>query len=265
MPDAHALSALPRQLRAEAVSLTFSGVRALKSVSLSLERGKVLGLIGPNGAGKTTMVNVLSGFNTPGEGRVLLDDRPLQGLGADRFRRIGVARTFQGGRLFRNLSVQDNLEAAGVGLGMSRRDAGAEARRILHWLGLTHLASMPASALPYTDERRVGIARAVVGGPAFLLLDEPAAGMNDHEAGDLRATIAQLVEHIGCGVLLIEHNVRLVLSICSHIVVMDAGEVIVQGDPDAIRGSERVRHAYMGTADGGDAALPAPTTEEACA
>jgi len=105
----------------------------------------------------------------------------------------------------------------------------------------------------------------VVGGPAFLLLDEPAAGMNDHEASDLRATIAQLVEHIGCGVLLIEHNVRLVLSICSHIVVMDAGEVIAQGDPDAIRGSERVRHAYMGTADTGDATLPAPTTEEACA
>jgi len=248
-------------LHADGVSLTFSGVRALKSVSLSLERGKVLGLIGPNGAGKTTMVNVLSGFNIPSEGRVLLGEQPLHGLGADAFRRLGVARTFQGGRLFRGLTVQDNLEAAGVGLGLSRRQAEAEARRVLHTLGLTHLAPLGASALPYTDERRVGIARAVVGNPDFLLLDEPAAGMSEHEANDLRDSIARIVQHIGCGVLLIEHNVRLVLSICSHIVVMDAGEVIAQGNPQAIRSSERVRHAYMGSAgdDTKDAgALPAP-------
>ena len=253
----------PQRLQAQAVGLTFSGVRALKGVNLTLERGQVLGLIGPNGAGKTTMVNVLTGFNRPGVGQVLLDGEPLQGLGADAFRRRGVARTFQGGRLFQALSVQDNLEAAGVGLGMSRRAAGDEAQRLLHWLGLSHLAHLPAGSLPYTDERRVGIARAVVGGPSFLLLDEPAAGMSEHEANDLRSMMAQLVEHIGCGVLLIEHNVRLVLSICSHIVVMDAGEVIEQGDPHAIRHSERVRHAYMGTAS--DSAATEETTAEVTA
>jgi branched-chain amino acid transport system ATP-binding protein len=256
-----------QHLHADGVSLTFSGVRALKSVGLTLERGKVLGLIGPNGAGKTTLINVLSGFNIPDEGQVLLDTQALHGLSADAFRRLGVARTFQGGRLFRGLTVQDNLEAAGVGLGLSRRQAEAEAQRVLHALGLAHLAPLSASALPYTDERRVGIARAVVGNPAFLLLDEPAAGMSEHEANDLRDTIALIVQQIGCGVLLIEHNVRLVLSICSHIVVMDAGEVIAQGDPQAIRSSERVRHAYMGSAaDASDAqALPAPYATEIAA
>jgi branched-chain amino acid transport system ATP-binding protein len=234
-------------LQADQVSVTFSGLRALKSVSLALKRGQVLGLIGPNGAGKTTLVNVLTGFNRPSDGRVLLDEESLQGLPADAFRRRGVARTFQGGRLFRELTVQDNLEVTGVGLGLSRRDAGAQARRIMQSMGLQHLADQLAGYLPYTDERRVGIARAIIGEPDFLLLDEPAAGMSEHEAADLRTSIARIVQEVGCGVLLIEHNVRLVLSICSHIVVMDSGEVIEQGSPDQIRQSERVRHAYMGT------------------
>lgn len=238
----------PQCLQADGVSVTFAGLKAIKGVSLRLHRGQVLGLIGPNGAGKTTMVNVLTGFTHPQTGHVWLDDTELTALSADAYRHRGVARTFQAGRLFKALSVQDNLEVTGVGLGLSRRDARAEARRILQWMGLLHLAGQTAGALPYTDERRVGIARAIVGGPGFLLLDEPAAGMSEHEANDLRSTIAQVVQDVGCGVLLIEHNVRLVLSICSHVVVMDSGEVIEQGDPDTIRQSERVRHAYMGTA-----------------
>ncbi len=238
----------PRCLQADDVSVTFAGLKALKNVNLQLQRGRILGLIGPNGAGKTTLVNVLTGFNAPSAGRVLLDTASLQGLSADAFRRQGVARTFQGGRLFRNLTVHDNLEVTGVGLGLSRRAASAEAERVLQWMSLQHLADQFAGFLPYTDERRVGIARAIVAKPAFLLLDEPAAGMSEHEAADLRAVIARIALEIGCGVLLIEHNVRLVLSICSYIVVMDSGEVIEQGDPEHIRQSERVRHAYMGSA-----------------
>ena len=238
----------PQCLQADDVSVTFAGLKALKNISLQLEKGQVLGLIGPNGAGKTTMVNVLTGFNRPTSGQVLREGESLQNFSADAFRRYGVARTFQGGRLFRGLTVQDNLEVTGIGLGLSRQTAGAQARHILHWMGLQHLADQLAGVLPYTDERRVGIARAIVGSPSFLLLDEPAAGMSEHEAADLRAIIARVVQEIGCGVLLIEHNVRLVLSICSHIVVMDSGEVIEQGEPEQIRRSERVRHAYMGTA-----------------
>ena len=235
-------------LQADDVSVTFAGLRALKHVSLRLERGQIVGLIGPNGAGKTTLVNVLTGFNALSTGRVLLDTSVLHGMTADAFRRQGVARTFQGGRLFRNLSVQDNLEVTAVGLGMSRRAAMAEAQRVLQWMDLAHLADRLAGVLHYTDERRVGIARAIIGRPAFLLLDDPAAGMSEHEAADLRAIIARIAQEIGCGILLIEHNVRLVLSICSHIVVLDTGEVIENGDPERIRQSERVRHAYMGTA-----------------
>jgi len=235
-------------LKADDVSVTFAGLKALKSVNLNLARGQVLGLIGPNGAGKTTLVNVLTGFIAPGSGAVQLGGQALRGLSADGFRRLGVARTFQGGRLFRELTVQDNLEVTGVGLGLSRRQASEEAGRVLQWIGLSQLAGQIAGSLPYTDERRVGIARAMVGRPDFVLLDEPAAGMSEHEAADLRTLIERLVRDTGCGVLLIEHNVRLVLSICSHIVVMDSGEVIEQGPPHAIQRSERVRHAYMGTA-----------------
>ena len=235
-------------LEMRGVTKRFGGITACKDITFNVARGQIMGLIGPNGAGKTTLVNVLTGFNALSTGRVLLDTSVLHGMTADAFRRQGVARTFQGGRLFRNLSVQDNLEVTAVGLGMSRRAAMAEAQRVLQWMDLAHLADRLAGVLPYTDERRVGIARAIIGRPAFLLLDEPAAGMSEHEAADLRAIIARIAQEIGCGILLIEHNVRLVLSICSHIVVLDTGEVIENGDPERIRQSERVRHAYMGTA-----------------
>jgi branched-chain amino acid transport system ATP-binding protein len=251
----------PRRLEADDVSVTFAGLKALRSVSLSVERGQVLGLIGPNGAGKTTLVNVLTGFAPPSSGSVKLDGEALHGLSADGFRRRGIARTFQGGRLFRALSVQDNLEVTGVGLGMTRREAAQAARETLDWMGLSHLANLTAGALPYTDERRIGIARAMIGRPAFLLLDEPAAGMSEHEANDLRDLMHRLVQEVGCGLLLIEHNVRLVLSLCDPVVVLDSGEVIERGGPDVIRASERVRHAYMGTA--AETADPLHEVEEA--
>jgi branched-chain amino acid transport system ATP-binding protein len=209
-------SLLPKSLRADDISVTFAGLRALKNVTVELTRGRVLGLIGPNGAGKTTLVNVLTGFSGLDSGQVLLDGASSKDKRADQFRRGGVARTFRGRRLFQELTVQDNLEVTGVGLGMSRREAGTESQRILQWMGLQALADQMAGSLPYTDERRVGIARAIVGKPSFLPLDEPAAGMSEYEAEDLRSIIGRIVREIGCGVLLIEHIVRLVLSICSH-------------------------------------------------
>ena len=238
-------------LVARGISVAFSGVRAVSGVDLTLSPGRIVGLIGPNGAGKTTLVNVLTGFVRPSAGAIELDGRPLgalRALGADQFRRAGIARTFQGGRLFRELSVLDNVAAAGIGLGLSRREATRQALELLASLGLRALAERRAGTLAYTDERRVGIARAVLGAPRYLLLDEPAAGMSDHEARELRQLIEQVVAQVGCGVLLIEHNVRLVLATCAHIVVLDSGEVIEAGDATAIQHSERVRHAYMGTA-----------------
>lgn len=236
------------QLHADKVSVAFAGLRALSEVDLTVSPGQIVGLIGPNGAGKTTLVNVLTGFQAPTTGAVRLDGQPLSHLKPHELRRRGIARTFQGGRLFRDLPVIDNLEVTGVGLGLSRAAAIAEATAMLDWVGIAPLADRIAGTLPYTDERRVAIGRALMGKPAFVLLDEPAAGMSAAEAQDLSALIRRIAGEMGCGVLLIEHNVGLVLDLCHHIVVLDSGAVIETGDPASIRASERVRHAYMGTA-----------------
>ena len=246
-------------LRADAVSVAFAGLKALSAVDLALEPGRITGLIGPNGAGKTTLVNVMTGFQAPTEGAVRLGDAKLSGLKPFQVRRRGVARTFQGGRLFRDLPVIDNLEVTGVGLGLSRRQALAEAEAMLAWMGIAELGSRIAGTLPYTDERRVAIGRALMGRPSFVLLDEPAASMSGVEAADLSALIRRIAGELGCGVLLIEHNVGLVLGLCEHIVVLDSGAVIEEGPPAAIRASERVRHAYMGTA--ADAPVPVEALE----
>ncbi|WP_137130778.1 ABC transporter ATP-binding protein [Rhizobium sp. FY34] len=236
------------QLSAENISVAFAGLKALSSVSLDIRPGQISGLIGPNGAGKTTLVNVLTGFQAPTEGSVTLDGASLGRLKPHQLRRRGIARTFQGGRLFRDLPVIDNLEVTGVGLGMSRRAAVAEAEGMLDWMGIAPLAERLAGTLPYTDERRVAIGRALMGRPAYILLDEPAAGMSAPEAADLSALVHRIAKTLGTGVLIIEHNVGLVLGLCDHIVVLDSGAVIEEGAPAAIRQSEKVRHAYMGTA-----------------
>ncbi|MBL8790140.1 MAG: ABC transporter ATP-binding protein [Rhizobiales bacterium] len=234
-------------LSAQQVSVAFDGLKALSNVTLSVPRGEVTGLIGPNGAGKTTFVNVLTGFQQPDHGRVLLDGEDVGHLKPHLMRRRGIARTFQSGRLFAELSVLDNFEVTGVGLGLSRREAAEKAEAMLDWIGISSLAERTAGGLPYTDERRVAIGRALMLEPKYLLLDEPAAGMSAEEAADLVRLIRRIATDVGCGVLLIEHNIGLVLSICSHIHVLDSGEVIEDGPPSAIKASERVRHAYMGT------------------
>lgn len=236
------------QLCAENVSVAFAGLKALSGVNLTVRPGQITGLIGPNGAGKTTLVNVLTGFQAPTEGQVTLDGAPVQGLPPHLVRRRAIARTFQGGRLFRDLAVIDNLEVTGVGLGQSRRRAIAEAEDMLEWMGIAALGDRIAGTLPYTDERRVAIGRALMGKPSYLLLDEPAAGMSGPEAAELSSLIRRIATERGIGVLLIEHNVGLVLGLCDHIVVLDSGAVIEEGTPAQIKASDRVRHAYMGTA-----------------
>jgi branched-chain amino acid transport system ATP-binding protein len=242
-------------LSAEQVSVSFDGLKALSDVTLSVPRGEVTGLIGPNGAGKTTFVNVLTGFQKPDQGCVLLDGEDVGHLKPHIVRRRGIARTFQSGRLFGDLSVLDNLEVTGVGLGLTRAVAAAKAEAMLDWIGIGPLAERTAGALPYTDERRVAIGRALMLEPNYVLLDEPAAGMSAEEADDLVRLIRRITTEIGCGVLLIEHNIGLVLSICNFIHVLDSGEVIEAGSPDVIKSSERVRHAYMGTQIDADGAI----------
>jgi branched-chain amino acid transport system ATP-binding protein len=234
-------------LVARDVSVQFEGLKALAGVTLAVPRGRITGLIGPNGAGKTTLINVLTGFQRVGRGTVELEGETVDGIAPYKLRRKGVARTFQSGRLFRELPVLDNLEVTGVGLGLTRRDAIAEAERMLDWLGISHLAAAIAGALPYTDERRVAIGRAIMCKPRYLLLDEPAAGMSEHESHDLAVIIKRIAGELGVGVLLIEHNIGLVLELCERIFVLDSGEIIEVGPPEQIRNSDAVRHAYMGT------------------
>ncbi len=234
-------------LTARHISVAFAGLHALRQVDIEVRRAQVVGLIGPNGAGKTTLVNVLTGFQTVNSGVISLDTRTLNGLSAHHFRRLGIARTFQAGRLFKGLSVLENLMVTATALGPHPRVARQQACELLAQMQLQNLATHLAGGLPYTDERRVAIARALMENPHFLLLDEPAAGMSDHEATDLSALIRDIALNRGCGVLLIEHNVRMVLQTCAHIVVLDAGAVIASGKPDEIRHNEAVRHAYMGT------------------
>ena len=233
-------------LELSSISVAFGGFKALDDVSISLKKGEIVGLIGPNGAGKTTCVNVITGFQDPSSGTILLDGHNINAKAPHAIRRRGLARTFQASRLFTGLDVLDNLAVTGVGLGHSRRSAEQEAMRLLNWVQASHLAELPAAGLPYTDERRVGIARALMFAPDFLLLDEPAAGMSETEADDLAQIIRRIADELGCGVLLIEHNVGLVLSLANHVYVLDAGKIIEQGDKAAILGSQAVREAYLG-------------------
>src|SRR4030095_10325929 len=231
------------EVGARDVSVQFEGLKALSEVTLAVPRGRITGLIGPNGAGKTTLINVLTGFQSASTGGVALEGEAINGIAAHKLRRMGVARTFQSGRLFRDLPVMDNLEVTGVGLGQARREAITEAERVMTWLGISHLGSTIAGALPYTDERRVAIGRAIMGTPRYLLLDEPADGVCEHDTHDLAVIIRRIAGELGVGVLLIEHNIGLVLELCERIFVLDSGEIIEVGVPAQIRDSDAVRHA----------------------
>jgi branched-chain amino acid transport system ATP-binding protein len=237
-------------LEARQIVVAFGGLRAIDDVSVNLAPGEVFGLIGPNGAGKTTLVNVLTGFQKPSSGKVLLGGVDLTGRSADQVARQGLARTFQAVRLFRDLLVIENLEAAAVGSGLGRREARQRAMRVLEWIGFEHKARMRADSLPYGEERRVGIARALATAPKYVLLDEPAAGLSDAECDDLMDLISRIPAQFGCGVLLIEHNMRVVMGACGRVQVIDGGKTIAEGTPEEIQRHDDVIRAYLGTKSG---------------
>jgi len=189
---------------------------------------------------------VLTGFQRPTEGTVELGEHLFNGHTAHDFRRKGVARTFQSGRLFKELSVFENVEVAGLGLGIPREQARAEAERLLKWVGLVDSGVLPAGALAYTDERRLSIARAMVGAPTFVLLDEPAAGMSDSESEELSRLILDIPASYDCGVLLIEHNMDVVMKVSHRVHVLSNGATIAEGTPAEIRAHQAVLDAYLG-------------------
>ncbi len=237
------------ELVAQNLTVRFQWLAALTNVSMRLARREILGLIGPNGAGKTTLVNCLSGFQSVTHGEILIGTENTHGMSPRNFRRAGVSRTFQAGRLFHGMSVLENLEAAAVGLGQRRRAAEAHGREILNWLGIPHLSELFAGTLPYTDERRVGIARALVLNPAYLLLDEPAAGMSEVECDQLMRLILDIPATFGCGVMLIEHSMRVVMGVCTRVQVLKNGQSIAAGTPQEIQSNEAVIASYLGESE----------------
>jgi branched-chain amino acid transport system ATP-binding protein len=240
-------------LVAEGVSVRFGGLAAIDSVSFTLERGEIVGLIGPNGAGKTTLVNVLSGFQKPSAGEVRLDGRRFDGATPDVFARAGVARTFQAVRLFKQLNVSENLEVSLVANGLSRSRARERAKALLAEFLPGDRGAMPAAALTYGEERKVGIARALALEPRYLLLDEPAAGMATAEVEDLRGAIVRVRAAYGCGVLVVEHNMALIFALCDRIHVLGSGRTLAVGSPDAISANATVREAYLGVSENASA------------
>jgi sulfate-transporting ATPase len=234
-------------------------VVALNGVSLEVRPGEVLGLIGPNGAGKTTLIDAVTGFVKPSQGQVALDGKPLSRLNARQRARLGIGRSFQSLELFEDMTVRDNLRA-----GSDRRDPWAYLSDLV-WPGDPPLSSTAIAAvrefgleddldrkpneLPYGRRRLVGIARAIATQPSVLMLDEPAAGLDDGETAELGDLIRRLAEQWGLAILLIEHDVGLVLRVCDRIVALDFGRQIAQGTPDEIRSDAAVVSAYLGDAD----------------
>jgi len=240
------IHAAASELTVSGVVVNFQGLRAINRVSLTLARGEVLGLIGPNGAGKTTLVNVLTGFQDVDEGSVKLGGADMKGWKPHERSRRGLVRTFQSVLPFGGLTALENVEAGALAQGIDRKAAKAEALEVLAALGLADKAERRVNTLPFGEERRVGIARAIAMKPQFLLMDEPGAGLNDAECEELKTVIQRIKGEINCGVLFIEHRMSLVFGLCDRIQVLQQGATIAVGTPEQIRNDPKVRAAYLG-------------------
>jgi branched-chain amino acid transport system ATP-binding protein len=248
-------------LSVDRVCRDFGGLKAVHEVSFGVAEGEIFGLIGPNGAGKTTLFNLMTGLTPLGGGTVSLCGRSLAGLPPHRIAALGVARTFQNIRLFKGLSALENvtighhlhgctgLLAAVCGTARFRREEGAaaaESRELLRLVGLAKKSEEPAGSLAYGDQRRLEIARALALKPRLLLLDEPAAGMNHSEKKELTGFIRELRDRFELTIILIEHHVPLVMDLCGRIAVLDFGELIALGHPQAVQNDPAVIDAYLG-------------------
>lgn len=253
-------------LRANDISIVFGGLRAVSNFSLEIHKGDLIGLIGPNGAGKTTVFNMLSGVYTPTEGEIDFWDKKgavhlAHKLQPYQLNNIGVSRTFQNIRLFSNLSVEDNVRIAlhqkrtasvfdvlfrTKGFRLDEQHMKDKTDRLLELFGIGGKKNELAKNLPYGEQRKLEIVRALASDPTLLLLDEPAAGMNPQETAELMHLISFIRKEFNLTILLIEHDMNLVMGICEHLVVLDYGKIIASGTPQEIQKNPAVIKAYLG-------------------
>jgi branched-chain amino acid transport system ATP-binding protein len=250
-------------LKLSSISKNFAGLPVLENVTLVVPAGGIFGLIGPNGAGKTTVFNLITGLLAPSSGAIEFFGQRLDGLAPHRVTRCGIARTFQNIRLFKEMSLLENVMVALAeergsamldllvpwsGVGAEERREQEAARSLLARVGLAEKAGATAGALSYGEQRRLEIARALATRPKLLLLDEPAAGMNSVEKQQLMEEIVKLGDE-GLSMLIIEHDMRFIMSLCNEIAVLNFGRLIAQGTPERIRADPQVIEAYLGRED----------------
>lgn len=251
----------PHLLKVEDVTMTFGGVTALRNFHLEIAQGEIVGLIGPNGAGKTTVFNIITGVYKPSHGRIFFLDQEITGMRPDLITKAGIARTFQNIRLFKALSVMENVLVANhvhlkancleailklPGYRREEREMRRRALALLERVGLADLRNEQAGALPYGMQRKLEIARALATNPKLLLLDEPAAGMNPKEAEDLTEFIREIRAEFNLAIFLIEHHMDVVMNISQRILVLNYGMTITSGKPEEVQTDQRVIEAYLG-------------------
>jgi len=233
-------------IRLEAAAFRYGEREIFSGLNLALEESEILGLIGPNGSGKTTLINVVTGLLPATSGQVFVDGAEITNQKPYKIAHAGLARTFQTIRLFRELTVLENVEVAAVSMGLYRGAARKRAIEVLEEIGISRWAEMRAGVLPYGLERRVEVARALATRPKFLFLDEPAAGLNEDESEELLQVLATIPEKKNLGMLIVDHDMHLIMRLCHRLHVLNFGKTIGEGAPEEVRQIPAVLQAYLG-------------------